>query len=76
MLVTGMDMPNESHAVRVSAGPRAASELANFKGMSQNEKDKWFTNAGMRAVLGACARTLPSVRSGVRCFLAFAGRHR
>jgi hypothetical protein len=55
-------------------GPRASIVASRFEKMSKHEKEVWAHNARIQSVIGACARTLPSVRSGLRCYLAFAGK--
>ena len=59
-----------------TSGPRASIAASRFDRMSKHEKVIWAQNARIQSVLGACARTLPSVRSGLRCYLAFASKQR
>ena len=40
-----------------------------------SEKRRWLEEARLDAILGSCPYSLASVKSGLRCYLAFAGRH-
>ena len=54
-------------------GPSGGIAATNFRCMSTSEKAQWVENARVRSILGASMRTLSSVKSGVRCYFAFAG---
>ena len=54
-------------------GPRAALSRMHLDIRSDAEVAKWAEEASIDAILGSCARSLPSLRSGVRCYIAFAG---
>ena len=58
------------------AGPRAALSKAHLEVKTANELTEWVESARLDAVLGSCARSLPSLRSGIRCYIAFAGASR
>ena len=45
----------------------------DLKGRSQREIDAWIEEARVDAILGSCARSLPCVRSGARCYMALVG---
>ena len=55
------------------AGPRAA--LLDLRAINQDPESwaRWAEEARLRAILGTCQRSLPSVLSGVRCYIAFKG---
>jgi hypothetical protein len=55
------------------AGPRAA--LLDLRAINQDPESwaLWAEEARLRAILGTCQRSLPSVLSGVRCYIAFKG---
>jgi len=67
-----VDMPKAVSST-LSKGPRVNMELANLSSMAPKEKALWVERARIAAILGSSARVLPSVRSGIRCFLNFAG---
>lgn len=54
-------------------GPRKAIVRLNMQARTPEERAQWLEDARIMAVLGPCAKTLASVRSEVRCFMAFAG---
>lgn len=66
-------MPKCSRTAIVGQGPKAANAHMRFDKMKPGEKLDWLEEARVMAILGSCSRTMPSLRSGVRCFLAFAG---
>ena len=39
---------------------------------TEAKRVKWLANARVAAILGGCSLSLPSVRSGCSCYLAFA----
>ena len=56
-------------------GPRAALDSLELPSMSVQQRQAWIEEARVKAILGSCSRSMASVRSGVRCYLAFAGMH-
>ena len=52
-------------------GPRKAMKTMQLDRMSVAENKVWLESARLEAVLGSCRRSLPSVRSGLRCYVAF-----
>jgi hypothetical protein len=53
-------------------GPRAALDDANLATMNPKNNALWLQDARVMAVLGSSAKTLPSVGSAVRCYMALA----
>ena len=53
-------------------GPRDALKRVMSTVKSEAEKNAYMQGARLDAILGSCLASLPSVRSGVRCYLAFA----
>jgi len=53
-------------------GPMAALQAADSGG-SADERKAWLAESRTDAILGACSRSHKSVRSGVRCWMAFVG---
>ncbi len=54
-------------------GPREALKSLDLNSKSKAEMAEWMEEARLDAILGSCMLSLQSVKSGVRCFLAFAG---
>jgi len=54
-------------------GPRKTLLRLNLDGMTPDERSAWVEEARVEAVLGSCKLSLKSLRSGYRCYLAFAG---
>jgi len=50
-----------------------ALKQLDLRGQTQSEIDLWMEEARIDAILGSCSRSLPCVRSGARCFMAFVG---
>ena len=51
--------------------PRQALKNFQLENRSDAEKALWLEEARLNAIVGSCRRTLPSVRSGIRCYIAF-----
>ena len=45
----------------------------DFEGCSQSAIDVWMEEARIDAIIGSCALSLKSVKSGTRCYMAFVG---
>ena len=56
-----------------SRGPRAACDDLNKRFKCPAEWEAWASEARVEAVLGSCRGSLPSVLSGIRCYVAFIG---
>ena len=54
-------------------GPRGALARLHMAVRSDKEKDAWVQEARVDAIVGSCARSLPSVKSGILCYTAFIG---
>ena len=54
------------------SGPRNSVNALCLTLHSQVAKDKWCAKARIDAIIGSCSRSLPSVKSGCRCYFAFA----
>ena len=55
-------------------GPKAATQRLELHGMDVREKQLWIEGARIDAIVGNCRLSLASVKSGIRCYIAFAGR--
>ena len=54
-------------------GPRAVLKTLDFSTKSLHEINRWREESRIAAITGSCSRSLQSVSSGVRCYMAFAG---
>ena len=61
------------NVVSKGLGPRAALTHANLAARTGPEKEAWLEESRIDAIIGSCSLSLKSVRSGVRCYMAFAG---
>ena len=57
------------------AGPLAALRRVPFQNMSDTEKRAWAESARIAAILGNCPKTIKSMQSGARCWIAFLGNY-
>ena len=71
--IKSVDMPCASKEWMRSYGPRAACAQIDFDTMRKRDKAIWIEQARVASVLGASSRALSSLRSGLRCYLVFAG---
>ena len=55
-------------------GPRAALQRVGLGNMDATGKAAWLEESRLDAILGNCRLSIPSVLSGVRCYIAFAGQ--
>ena len=67
-LMKGRDVFTEAEGL----GPRDALKRVMLTVTSEAEKNAYMQGARLDAILGSCLASMPSVRSGVRCYLAFA----
>ena len=54
-------------------GPREALQRMGLQDQSDIAKQVWLEEARLEAILGSCKLSMPSVRSGIRCYIAFVG---
>ena len=52
-------------------GPRAALKKLDLASKPPEEVGGWMERARMNAILGSCPGSIESVKSGIRCYLAF-----
>ena len=55
-------------------GPVRAVQNMKFQSMSCLERMVWVETARAQTILGNCRLSWPSVRSGLRCYIAFIGK--
>lgn len=52
-------------------GPLAAVKQLRLQDRTAEERQAWVESARLDAILGVCSRTIPSLKSGIRCYIAF-----
>ena len=67
-----LDRPRAPNTASVGRGPMAAL-LALDSGLTEGEISAWLEETRLDAILGASSRSHKSVRSGIRCWMAFVG---
>ena len=66
------NLKDESVSFRFTKGPRHALETVIGEGGTNRAKSEWCARARVAAILGSYSHSLPSVKSGCRCYFAFA----
>ena len=64
----------EANTASAGFGPRAALENLKRSGKPIGGMRTWVEEARLAAILGSCSLSLPSLRSGLRCYVAFVGK--
>jgi hypothetical protein len=54
-------------------GPMAASKNLQLDKQSSVDRALWVQEARLDAIMGGMSHSMPSFRSGMRCYVAFAG---
>ena len=60
---------------QVSVGPRLAMRTMKETLVDRETTKIWKEKARAQAILGSCSRSIESVKSGARCYMAFVGEH-
>ena len=68
-----LDQRREPNAESTGTGPKATMIKLDCRLASESERNKWLEESRMDAILGASSRSHKSVRSGIRCWIAFVG---
>ena len=55
-------------------GPRKSIQMLECLAQDHNARLRWMALARVDAIVGGCAKSLDSVKSGIRCFEAFASK--
>ena len=66
----GTGVVNQASAGR---GPRSVMQVLQLKGLDQAGMTAWMEEARMKAILSNQEQTLKSLRSGLKCYVQFAG---
>ena len=61
-------------AIRTNVGPRTTIAGIADGLLTEQERLAWAAKARIHAIIGGCQASLPSVKSGMRCYSAFARR--
>ena len=64
-----------TNCTALSRGPLEALRHSGLHFKSKEERAKWTAEARLDAILGGCQASVGSVKSGLRCYLAFAGSY-
>ena len=59
-------------SLRLPAGPRAAIKRTADCLANVDDRVAWVEKARTEAIIGGCLGSIDSVKSGIRCYLAFA----
>lgn len=60
-------------AAAARRGPMAVMKAVEDTVVSTRQKQEWLAESRLDAILGACSRSHKSVRSGIKCWMAFVG---
>ena len=71
----GMLNERPINCTALSKGPLEALRHSGLHFKSKEERAKWTAEARLDAILGGCQASVGSVKSGLRCYLAFAGSY-
>ena len=55
-------------------GPMAALKRLEVEKMCGDDKRLWLENARLLSIMGTCRLSMPSVMSGLRCWISFVGK--
>ena len=58
---------------RACKGPREALRELQLGNLNDEERHEWVEGARLDAILGGMRLSMPSVRAGLRCYIAFVG---
>ena len=66
--------PRPANKDGAARGPRAALKKLRIDEMTEYEKDFWLEKARIDAILGGARLSMKSLKSGLRCYVAFVGK--
>ena len=64
--------PRARNMTSAGRGPREALSALDFNNKTHVEVKAWAEEARLDAILGSCRLSMKSVKSGMRCYVAFA----
>ena len=73
--VSGLAKERAKVVVAQGVGPSVALKRTQLSSMSGFERDVWVQKARLEAILGSMSQSMASLRSGLRCYVAFIGIH-
>ena len=74
MVLAQLDQRWLSNTASAGTGPRATLHRVDAGFQSVAERKGWLQATKLDAILGVSSRSHKSVRSGIRCWIAFVGR--
>ena len=72
-VIAELDGTRQPNTVTARRGPMAAIDATNSKVVTESDRLEFLEESRLSAILGSCARSHKSVRSGIRCWMAFVG---
>ena len=67
-----LSLPESSNLAIAACGPRAAGRLLTSVLRSNGDRNEWVSNARIQAIVGSCAKSHASAKSGMRFWRWFA----
>ena len=72
-IVANLEAPRPPNTAAKGKGPMAAVKAVSSACVSNMQKCAWLEESRLDAILGSSSRSHKSVRSGIRCWIAFVG---
>ena len=65
-------MLDTANFIGTTVGPTSAIKRLRDELRCDEDRSRWVAKARVEALVGGCQKSLPSVKSGLRCYMAFA----
>ena len=73
-VLQALELPHQVNTLAAGGGPGQALQELQRKGLCARKMAAWVQSARMDAILGGLQQTtMASLRSGLRCYIAFVG---
>ena len=73
-MLQALELPHQVNTLAAGGGPGQALQELQRKGLCARKMAAWVQSARMDAILGGLQQTtMASLRSGLRCYIAFVG---
>ena len=69
----GLSQQRPASTTAAGVGPRGALCKLDLGSMSERERQVWIEKARLDAILGGVRLSMASLKSGLRCYIAFVG---
>ena len=69
-----IDRKREANVTARDVGPVAAAKRMRLEELTASQRTAWIEEARLDAILGGLRLSIPSLRSGLRCYLAFVSK--